>query len=128
MTDHIIPQKPQTLPLFVLTTRGSAIASVLKHPEFVPEDVYKVLASSQACAADWNIVFDGFEGSVVLLGIMNAATKLKRPVRFMLGQDYWETLKAMRLPELKQDSCKIIPCLDPLAIAIEYTPTRVIHD
>jgi hypothetical protein len=124
VTDTNVPQKLKPIPYFNITTRGLAIESIRKKPEFVSEEVRKVMASSQSKPSDWNIVMDGVEGSILLIGVMTAARELGCPVRIALDRSFWDFLTGNDFQRIKDDQTPVIACMDPKAVAIEYTPSH----
>jgi hypothetical protein len=62
------------------------------------------------------------EIGLVLIGLIVSVEKLKSPIRIMLARDFWDGALGNAFQAAHPLQYRLIPCLDPKAVTIEYLP------
>jgi hypothetical protein len=107
-------------PHFNITTRGSAVDSLKRNPQFRSKEVGNILSNLQVTANDWNDPLSTFESGMVLLGITAAAHSLKTSVMITMDREFWANLNDPELRAKNGAHAKEVFCLDPKAATILY--------
>lgn len=112
----------ETLPHFNITTRGAALDSLKRNPQFRGKQVGEILSNLQVSPKDWASRLNPFESSLVLTGVLAGAHSLKTPVMVTLAREFWITLKESDLRAKNGSHAREVFCLDPQAATIIYDP------
>lgn len=111
-----------TIPHFNITTRGAAVDSLKRNPQFQGKEVGRILGAVEASLTDWNQPLNAMESNLVLLGILAGAHSLKTPVQITLDRNWWAAMKDPKWEAENPYRVKEVFCLDPQAVTIQHEP------
>ncbi|MHB1642339.1 MAG: hypothetical protein ACYCS8_06725 [Acidithiobacillus sp.] len=115
-------QKPQSIPLFNITTRGAAADSLKRNPQFRSKEVGNILSAVEVSPNDWSQPLNPYETSLVFLGIMAGAHSLKTPVMITLDREFWTGMNDPELRAKNGSHAREVFCPDPRAVTILFNP------
>ena len=115
-------QKNQSIPLFNITTRGAAVESLKRNPQFRGKEVGNILSAVEASPNDWSLPLNPVETSLVFLGVMSGAHSLKTPVMITLDREFWAGMNKQDLHAKNGSYAKEVFCPDPQAVTLFYDP------
>lgn len=120
MTEH--SKARSQIPHFNITTRGAAVDSAQRNPQFFGEEVNDFLGDMEVAPNSWGRSFNAFETSVLLMGLITGAQQHKISVRITIDREFWDQLDDTEL--LKKNGARVqeVFCLDPQAVTILYHP------
>ena len=121
MTDNT-QQKTQIVPMFNITTRGAAVESLKRNPQFRGKEVGNILSAVEASPNDWSLPLNPVETSMVFLGVMSGAHSLKTPVMITLDREFWAKLNDPELRAKNGRYAREVFCPDPRAVTILFNP------
>ncbi len=112
----------KTIPHFNITTRGAAVDSLKRNPQFRSKAVGNILGAVEASPNDWSQPLNPYETSLVFLGIMAGAHSLKTPVAITLDREFWTGMNDPELRAQNGSHAKELFCPDPRAVTILFNP------
>ena len=115
-------QKNQSIPTFNITTRGAAVESLKRNPQFRGKEVGNILSAVEASPNDWSLPLNPVETSMVFLGVMSGAHSLKTPVMITLDCEFWAGLNDPELRAKNGGYAREVFCPDPRAVTILFNP------
>ena len=115
-------QKPQSIPLFNITTRGAAVDSLTRNPQFRSKEVGNILNAVEVSPNDWSQPLSPYETSLVFLGVMAGAHSLKTPVMITLDREFWTGMNDPELRAQNGSHAREVFCPDPRAVTILFNP------
>lgn len=108
------------IPQFNITTRGAAVDSLKRNPQFRSKEAGNVLSSLEVAPKDWNEPLNAFEISLVLMGIIAGVHSLKTSVMITMDREFWNKLSDTELRAKNGAHVKEVFCLDPQAVTILF--------
>ncbi len=121
MTDAL-QQKSQSIPHFNITTRGAAVDSLKRNPQFRSKEVGNILSAVEVFHNDWSQPLNPYETSLVFLGVMTGAHSLKTPVMITLDREFWTGMNDPELRAKNGSHAREVFCPDPRAVTILFNP------
>ena len=115
-------QKNQSIPTFNITTRGAALESLNRNPQFRGKEVANILSAVEASPKEWSLPLNPVETSMVFLGVMSGAHSLKTPVMITLDREFWTGMNDPELRAKNGSHAREVFCPDPRAVTILFNP------
>ncbi|OCB03617.1 hypothetical protein BBC27_00490 [Acidithiobacillus ferrivorans] len=119
MTDTT-QQKTPNVPMFNITTRGAAVDSLKRNPQFRGKEVGNILSAVEASPNDWSLPLNPVETSLVFLGVMSGAHSLQTPVMITLDREFWSEMHKQDVHTKNGSHAKEVFCPDPRAVTILF--------
>ena len=112
------PQKNQSIPMFNITTRGSAVDSLKRNPQFRGKELGNILSAVEASPNNWSQPLNPVETSLVFLGVISGAHSLKTTVMITLDREFWDRINKQHLHAKSGSYAKEVFSMDPQAATI----------
>ena len=116
------PQKAPNIPMFNITTRGAAVESLKRNPQFRGKEVGNILRAVEASPNDWSLPLNPVESSLVFLCVLSGAYSLKTPVLITIDREFWAGMNKQDLHAKNGSYAKEVFCPDPQAVTLFYDP------
>ena len=110
-----------------MTTLGAAIDSIKAHKDVLDPEFQRKVDTKISTVTDWKMAMVGDTAVLYMFGVMVTANKLQRRARITMDKQFWADILDMGFAHFKieKTAVRLIPTIDPEAVAIEYTPYQL---